>query len=188
MQAVVSTDQCSGRSPSDAGAVVVGKRGAAATSLQACCKSSKQRRTGSSGSASPSGFVSPPACQRVTSPPMSNPAADTERAPEVKVGDVTPKSNASLILLNGAAPEQLITHLHACGVLPSAAPDEVCFVTCGSVHGVFALAHGAVVCMCEACAHATRQRPVWFPPAAFERHGGMAASKKWRGSIQVSVT
>jgi hypothetical protein len=72
------------------------------------------------------------------------------------------------------------------GVLPDCRPDTHCYVKCGNVQGVFSLASGTVLCLCNECSDSSGG-PVWFAPAAFERHGGMAASKKWRGSIQVGA-
>lgn len=68
------------------------------------------------------------------------------------------------------------------GLLQSYSPETHCYVKCGNVQGVFALASGSILCLCNEC---SGHEPCWFAPAAFERHGGMAASKKWRGSIQV---
>ncbi|KAF6251079.1 hypothetical protein COO60DRAFT_680403 [Scenedesmus sp. NREL 46B-D3] len=79
---------------------------------------------------------------------------------------------------------QIMTQLVESGVLPDCRPDTHCYVKCGHVQGVFSLASGTVLCLCNECSDSSGGA-VWFAPAAFERHGGMAASKKWRGSIQV---
>lgn len=79
-------------------------------------------------------------------------------------------------------PHDIMQGLVETGLLQSYSPETHCYVKCGNVQGVFALASGSILCLCNAC---SSHEPCWFAPAAFERHGGMAASKKWRGSIQV---
>lgn len=81
-------------------------------------------------------------------------------------------------------PQQIMEQLVKDGLLPSCGPDTHCYVKCGKVQGVFSLASGSILCLCKDCSEDSIGS-VWFAPAAFERHGGMAASKKWRGSIQV---
>jgi hypothetical protein len=82
-------------------------------------------------------------------------------------------------------PQKVMAELVEAGVLPAATGKTHCFVQCGQVHGVFSLDSGTILCLCSEC-HLDGQELTWHPPAAFERHGGMAASKKWRGSIQVT--
>jgi hypothetical protein len=61
-----------------------------------------------------------------------------------------------------------------------------CNVECGRVRGVFHLASERVVCQCRECEDAASQGYCnEFIPSEFERHGGMAACKKWRFSIKV---
>lgn len=84
-----------------------------------------------------------------------------------------------------STPAQIMQQLVDCGILPSCRPDTHCFVKCGMVQGVFSLESGSIICLCDECSETNGGEPTWFAPAAFERHGGMAASKKWRGSIQV---
>jgi hypothetical protein len=79
-------------------------------------------------------------------------------------------------------PHDIMQGLVEAGLLQSYTPETHCYVKCGNVQGVFSLASGSILCLCNAC---STHEPCWFAPAAFERHGGMAASKKWRGSIQV---
>lgn len=86
-----------------------------------------------------------------------------------------------------STPAQIMQQLVDCGVLSACGPDTHCFVKCGLVQGVFSLASGTILCLCDACSESKHGEPTWFAPAAFERHGGMAASKKWRGSIQVHI-
>jgi hypothetical protein len=82
------------------------------------------------------------------------------------------------------SPQDIMESLVTEGLLSSYTPDTHCYVKCGNVQGVFSLASGSILCLCNEC---NGSEPCWFAPAAFERHGGMAASKKWRGSIQVCV-
>eukprot|EP00775_Hariotina_reticulata_P010549 gene10549-10709_t len=82
-------------------------------------------------------------------------------------------------------PQRIINELVEEGVLSSATPKTHCFVQCGQVQGVFSLDTGSILCLCNDCHKDGGREYSWFAPAAFERHGGMAASKKWRGSIQV---
>jgi hypothetical protein len=82
------------------------------------------------------------------------------------------------------SPQDIMESLVTEGLLSSYTPDTHCYVKCGNVQGVFSLASGSILCLCNEC---NGSEPCWFAPAAFERHGGMAASKKWRGSIQVWV-
>lgn len=82
------------------------------------------------------------------------------------------------------SPQQIMESLVETGMLQSYTPETHCYVKCGNVQGVFSLASGSILCLCNECSGSD---PVWFAPAAFERHGGMAASKKWRGSIQVGA-
>lgn len=79
-------------------------------------------------------------------------------------------------------PHEIMQSLVESGMLQSYTPESHCYVKCGNVQGVFSLASGSILCLCNDCSGSD---PCWFAPAAFERHGGMAASKKWRGSIQV---
>lgn len=87
-----------------------------------------------------------------------------------------------------STPIQIMQQLVDCGILPSCGPETHCYVKCGMVQGVFSLASGTILCLCDACSENGQGEPTWFAPAAFERHGGMAASKKWRGSIQVGTS
>jgi hypothetical protein len=80
------------------------------------------------------------------------------------------------------SPVEIMEGLVETGLLQSYSPESHCYVKCGNVQGVFSLASGSILCLCNEC---SGNDPCWFAPAAFERHGGMAASKKWRGSIQV---
>lgn len=80
------------------------------------------------------------------------------------------------------SPVEIMEGLVETGLLQSYTPESHCYVKCGNVQGVFSLASGSILCLCNEC---NGHDPCWFAPAAFERHGGMAASKKWRGSIQV---
>jgi hypothetical protein len=80
------------------------------------------------------------------------------------------------------SPQNIMESLVENGLLQSYTAESHCYVKCGNVQGVFSLASGSILCLCNECSSID---PCWFAPAAFERHGGMAASKKWRGSIQV---
>lgn len=82
------------------------------------------------------------------------------------------------------SPQHIMEGLVEAGLLQSYSPETHCYVKCGNVQGVFSLASGSILCLCNEC---SGNDPCWFAPAAFERHGGMAASKKWRGSIQVGA-
>jgi hypothetical protein len=82
------------------------------------------------------------------------------------------------------SPVEIMEGLVETGLLQSYSPESHAYVKCGNVQGVFSLASGSILCLCNEC---NGNDPCWFAPAAFERHGGMAASKKWRGSIQVGV-
>ncbi len=60
-----------------------------------------------------------------------------------------------------------------------------CKVECGTATGVFYGDTQRIVCHCPACAATAGVDGVEFIPSEFERHGGMAACKKWRFSIKV---
>ncbi|KAF8072668.1 rplA [Scenedesmus sp. PABB004] len=89
----------------------------------------------------------------------------------------------------GSTPAAVMNRLVECGVLPSWSHATHAWVRCGpTAQGVFSIATGTILCLCGECATRAcgpRGKPVTWAPAAFERHGGMAASKKWRGSILV---
>lgn len=64
------------------------------------------------------------------------------------------------------------------------ASDPCCSVECGDASGTFSFTTQRITCYCDRCM--AGGEPGSFIPSEFERHGGMAACKKWRFSIKVS--
>jgi len=59
-------------------------------------------------------------------------------------------------------------------------------VTCNGTKGVFLVDDKQFLCQCSICTRREfRQGPQLFTPTEFERHSGMAASKKWKYSVRV---
>eukprot|EP00191_Tetraselmis_sp_GSL018_P008896 CAMPEP_0177607094 /NCGR_PEP_ID=MMETSP0419_2-20121207/17716_1 /TAXON_ID=582737 /ORGANISM="Tetraselmis sp., Strain GSL018" /LENGTH=439 /DNA_ID=CAMNT_0019101617 /DNA_START=332 /DNA_END=1648 /DNA_ORIENTATION=+ len=59
-------------------------------------------------------------------------------------------------------------------------------VTCNGVKGVFLVQDRQFACLCASCLRrGDKQGYKLFTPTDFERHAGMAASKKWKYSVRV---
>ena len=73
-------------------------------------------------------------------------------------------------------------------IIQSLDPKLQCLVECGTAVGVFSVETQRMLCLCKQCMGP--QTPGGhgpeFMPSEFERHGGMAACKKWRFSVKVS--
>jgi hypothetical protein len=68
---------------------------------------------------------------------------------------------------------------------PSPAATGRLPVLCNGVKGWLDVATTTVACGCAACAAAPPPSPL-IAPAAFERHAGLAFSKKWRATVRVA--
>ena len=62
-------------------------------------------------------------------------------------------------------------------------------VVCGTKRGSFMLAEQMVTCHCAECAEKEKVtgEQVVFAPVAYEKHGGLAAARKWKSSIRVEL-
>eukprot|EP00192_Tetraselmis_astigmatica_P014978 CAMPEP_0117669864 /NCGR_PEP_ID=MMETSP0804-20121206/12390_1 /TAXON_ID=1074897 /ORGANISM="Tetraselmis astigmatica, Strain CCMP880" /LENGTH=152 /DNA_ID=CAMNT_0005478011 /DNA_START=642 /DNA_END=1097 /DNA_ORIENTATION=+ len=72
--------------------------------------------------------------------------------------------------------------------LPAFAEQEQVWVSCNGVPGVLLVEEKNFVCRCGACLRREARPggvPQIFTPTEFERHAGMAASKKWKYSVRV---
>jgi hypothetical protein len=97
----------------------------------------------------------------------------------------------------GAGPEALQQSLHnrlqqlllpelgRQAILQSLDPATQCMVECGSATGIFSVDSERILCLCSSCSEGKGPPGPEFMPSEFERHGGMAACKKWRFSIKV---
>jgi hypothetical protein len=100
----------------------------------------------------------------------------------------------------GAGPEALQQSLHnrlqqlllpelgRQAILQSLDPATQCMVECGSATGIFSVDSERILCLCSSCSEGKGPPGPEFMPSEFERHGGMAACKKWRFSIKVRCT
>jgi hypothetical protein len=72
-------------------------------------------------------------------------------------------------------------------IMQSLDPKVQCLVECGSAVGVFSVETQRMLCLCKQCMgpQTAGSHGPEFMPSEFERHGGMAACKKWRFSVKV---
>lgn len=69
---------------------------------------------------------------------------------------------------------------------PEAGCDCEVPVVCNGLTGKFLVAEQMFLCDCASCARkALKGAPLLMTPTEFERHAGMAASKKWKYSVRV---
>lgn len=104
----------------------------------------------------------------------------TEAVSSSEVGMVQAHLDGMLQLGKGRA-----LHISPAFAAVRTGPTE-CAVECGNVHGMFDLRTERITCFCLECKAAVEEGlSAEFIPSEFERHGGMAACKKWRFSIKV---
>lgn len=69
---------------------------------------------------------------------------------------------------------------------PALGPPPEVPVVCNGLTGTFRVEDQMFQCACSSCDRkATRGAPLLMTPTEFERHAGMAASKKWKYSVRV---
>lgn len=81
----------------------------------------------------------------------------------------------------------LLPELGKQAILQSLDPACQCMVECGSATGIFSVDSERILCLCTSCSAGKGPPGPEFMPSEFERHGGMAACKKWRFSIKVTL-
>lgn len=81
----------------------------------------------------------------------------------------------------------LLPELGRQAILQSLDPATQCMVECGSATGIFSVDSERIMCLCSSCSEGKGPPGPEFMPSEFERHGGMAACKKWRFSIKVGA-
>lgn len=107
--------------------------------------------------------------------------ANTDRSSEQQI----PRSEPLQHLLQQRVQQLLLPELGKQAILQSLDPTSQCMVECGTATGVFSVDSERILCLCSSCAENKGPPGPEFMPSEFERHGGMAACKKWRFSIKV---
>jgi hypothetical protein len=87
--------------------------------------------------------------------------------------------------LHNRLQQLLLPELGRQAILQSLDPATQCMVECGSATGIFSVDSERILCLCSSCSEGKRPPGPEFMASEFERHGGMAACKKWRFSIKV---
>jgi hypothetical protein len=89
--------------------------------------------------------------------------------------------------LHNRLQQLLLPELGRQAILQSLDPATQCMVECGSATGIFSVDSERIMCLCSSCSEGKGPPGPEFMPSEFERHGGMAACKKWRFSIKVGA-
>jgi hypothetical protein len=89
--------------------------------------------------------------------------------------------------LHNRLQQLLLPELGRQAILQSLDPATQCMVECGSATGIFSVDSERILCLCSSCSEGKGPPGPEFMPSEFERHGGMAACKKWRFSIKVGA-